>query len=481
MQGVPDQNPLLNHVVLKRIFQLFEFDTKTFATFRLVCKQWNETSLTTWRKNAWLPVTTCRQHNGVFVEDYLRLLKSPEHRYSAVPFRKYIISHWCGVIHHYQYPGEKPERLLFWETVGPLMTHLNIKSTHFYSRYYLHKILFEFTPNIESLALSNNYYLTYKCARKGLVPVLLDPDLENRISIIKANTNLTEFKFHLGHGQIFPLTWVEIFELIEKYPKEPTWNLIFLLKTIEICRTGWGPDFFRKVVELRLLNMEDKQPIAFTLQFASRLTELRFPLKILTLDVGSETDVELGKAALQLVLVGHAETLEVLKLVREEDSFSLEDFPFGIDFPKLAKFTSTGKLVKNLDFLKKMPNLEFLHLEQDAEEIYIDEDFRSVSVVLENMKQFKITNRFCSRKQISTLGKIMPNLTNITVGFKTSSGFRIACKNWKKLVYMNVYTVDSDEDAFWNSRDAQKYIKDNIYDLTNLKSLKIGEFIEYGE
>ncbi|CAL8145698.1 unnamed protein product [Orchesella dallaii] len=482
IQGVPDQNPMLNHVVLERIFKLVEFDTKTFANFRLVCKQWNETSLTTWRKNTWLSVTSNREYKGVHVEDFLQLLKSPEHRLADVPFRKYIISRWWGVLCNFEV--DQPERVVFWNTVGPLMTHLSIRSTKFLFVRNLRNVVFVFTPNLQFLELSKNHYMSQKWRE------LQEMDTKY---VCMVNKNLTHLKFNFGVEEYKYSQFSYVMDMLMRFPNiqilemthldktVATGVLIHIFTTIRHIREHRGPDYLQNLAELRLLKLDEKCRTEFTLELASLLTEHKFPLRVLTLDVGSETELDNSKEALKKVLECHAETLQELVLAREVESFSFPDFPFGIQFPKLAKLSTTGKLVQNLEFLNNMPNLEFLDLEQDAEEIHLEENFRSGSVVFEKMKQFKITSKFCSRKQISTLGQMMPNLTSITIGFKTSSGLRTAFNIWKELMYVNIYTGNSDEEEFWKSKDADKYIKDNIFNATNLKHLKIGEFVKYGE
>ncbi|CAL8145704.1 unnamed protein product [Orchesella dallaii] len=480
IHGVPDQNPMLNHVVLERIFKLVEFDTITFANFRLVCKQWNETSLTTWRKNTWLSVTTNREYKGVHVEDFLQLLKSPEHRLADVPFRKYIISRWYGVVCTHE--GEVPEQPQFWKTVGPLMTHLSIRSTHFLFLRNLRNVVIVFTPNLQFLELSKN-----KFVKKELLEL---KEMDTKY-LCMVNKNLTHLKLNIEEYKDSQTIYViemlvcfpniQILEMTHSDKTIATLQLIFIVTALHRIRKRRGPDYFQNLGELRFLKLDEKCRAKFTLEFAYLLTGVKLPLRVLTLDVGSETEVEHSKKALKKVLECHAETLQELALGGEVESFSFPDFPFGIQFPKLAKFSTIGKLVQNLEFLNNMPNLEFLDLDQVAEQIHVEEIFRSDSIVFANMKQFKITNKFCSRRQISTLGKMMPNLTSITIGFKTSSGLRTAFNIWKKLMYVNIYTGNSDEDGFWKSKDVDKYIKDNICNATNLKHLKIGEFVKYGE
>ncbi|CAL8145701.1 unnamed protein product [Orchesella dallaii] len=380
--------------------------------------------------------------------------------------------------------GEVSERVEFWKTVGPLMTHLSVRSSKVLFIRSLRNVFFVFTPNLQFLELSKNRYTSN---------TWWDLEEMDTKSVCMVNKNLTHLKFNFGVEayKYFPLTYV--MEMVTRFPNiqilemthfgrtAATLAITYILTSIRHIRERECPDCFQNFEELRLSKLDEKCGTVFTLELASAITELKFPLRVLTLDVGSETELEHSKEALQKVLEGHAETLQELVLAREVESLSFPDFPFGIQFPKLTKFSTTGKLVQNLEFLNNMPNLEFLDLEQDAEEIHLEEKFRSGSVVFEKMKQFKITNKFCSSKQISTLGKMMPNLTSITIGFKTSSGLRTAFNIWKKLIYVNIYTGNSDEDGFWKSKDADKYIKDNICNATNLKHLKIGEFVKYGE
>ncbi|CAL8071124.1 unnamed protein product [Orchesella dallaii] len=483
LQGVPEpKNPMLNHVVLERVFELAEFNFESFANYRLVCKQWYETSLPTWRKKTWLSVTARSYDDGIPVADYLQHLKSQDHRLVNVPFRKYIICMWHNAFHDFEGKLE-PEKLEFWKTVGQHITHLCIDFCSFHTTTNLRKILFEFTPNLQSLILSKNSYLDY-----GYNGQLQNLEEEQEEVSLNVNSHLTELKILETYGD-FPISWTDIIrsfpsikslQVIELDPTKGTRSLITLLKTVELLRID-NPHCLANLVELRLLELEGNRRNTFTLELATLLKRLQFPLKVLTLDVGAENDIFNVRQALQLVLEGYAETLEELTFAKKVRSFQSHDFPYGINFPKLIKFSSTGGFVQNLKFLKHMPNLELLHLEQNAGQIYLRHfgDYWSSLVLLNNLKEFKITAASCTEKQIIFLGKMMPNLTNITIGLRNKFSFKTLCRIWKDVKYLNIYTLNESEDAYWNSEKA--YIQSNMKNLKNLKSLKIGESIIYGE
>ncbi|CAL8071134.1 unnamed protein product [Orchesella dallaii] len=470
--------------VLERVFELAEFNSESFANYRLVCKQWYETSLPTWRKKAWLSVASCSDDDGIPVAEHLQHLKSQDHRLANVPFRKYIICMWHGAFHDYEGTKPEPERLEFWKTVGQQMTHLCIDFSKFYTTTNLRKILFEFTPNLQSLILSKNKYPI-----DGYNGQLQNLEEEEQEQVpLNVNSHLTEFKLLESYGD-FPISWTDIIrcfpnikslQAVERDPTKGTMSLITLLKTVEFLRID-NPHCLANLVELRLLKLEGNCRNTFTLQLATLLKRLQFPLKVLTLDVGAENDIFNVRQALQLVLEGYAETLEELTLAAEVSSFQVQDFPFGTNFPKLIKFSSKRRFVKNLKFLKHMPNLELLHLEQIENQIYLRHfgDYWSSLVLLNNLKEFKITAVSCTEKQIIFLGKMMPNLTNITIGLRNKFSFKTLCRIWKDVKYLNIYTLNESEDAYWNSERAS--IQSNIKNLKNLKSLKIGESIIYGE
>ncbi|CAL8148696.1 unnamed protein product [Orchesella dallaii] len=478
---VPEhKNPMLNHVVLERIFKIAEFDIKSFATYRLVCKQWYETSLPTWRKNAWLPVTTTRKQHGVYFEDYLQLLNSQEQRLTAVPFRKYKIRSWDGFIHR---KGEKKlERLEFWKTVGPLMTHLHLKSNHFYFNDDFRQVIYRLTPNLKSLVLGKNEY--YRPDRR----VYVIDDFEPQEMGLKVCQHLTELKVNLVEFENFPnlcieLPWhfpnIEIFEATQKVPSCATENLCGLFGFVDELRNTESSHCFKNLSELRLLDKKRRNTL--TQELALRLQRLQFPLKVLTLDVGSEEDSGDAKDTLKIVLETHAQTLEELILVREEESVPYEDFPFGIEFPKLTKIRSTGKLVKDFKFVQHMPNLEYLHLEQEGHGIHLSNIGWSNSIVNPNLKEFKITERFCGQNEIKFLGEVMPNLTKITLGLKNERCFKSICQIWKEVTDVTIYSGASVEDVYWKSEVGDKYVKESIVDLKELRCLKLGKFIKYPE
>ncbi|CAL8148678.1 unnamed protein product [Orchesella dallaii] len=479
IQGIREhKNPMLNHVVLERIFQLAEFDTKSFANYRLVCKEWYESSLQTWRKKGWISITTCHQHHGVHVEDFLQLLKSPEHRFAARPFHKYIINQWRGAIHDKDGESENPAILQFWKAVGPLMTHLNLKSSHFYFNDNFRKVIFELTPNLKSLAVGEIVYIR----RDDLFHVY---DFDPQQKGLKVCQHLTELKVNLVEFESCPMMWkellwhfpnMEIFEATRRAPGPFHWFLCELLEIFEHLRNTVGSHYFKNLSELHLLQLD-----TFTPELALVLQRLQFPLKVLTFGFGSERGIKRAKKMLRLVLKTHAQTLEELILVREEECGPYEDFPFGIQFPKLTKFRSSGKLVNNFKFVQHMPNLEYLFLEQEGHRIQLNKVGWRNSVVNLNLTEFKLTDKFCTGRELKFLGKLMPNLTKISLGLRNKECFKSLCSIWKDVTDLNIYSRDSDEDAYWKSKEGDKFMKENIDNLIELRSLKVGKLVEYPE
>ncbi|CAL8136148.1 unnamed protein product [Orchesella dallaii] len=385
------------------------------------------------------------------------------------------------------------------------MNHLDISSSDFSWRDHFRKIIFELTPNLQYLALRKN--------QLSGPDFLTGPTFDPQKQGLKVNQHLTQLIVN-GWTLEFPVTMTEllwhfpnikILESLETDPRRATWFLCGLLKKVEYLRNTVDSHYLKNLAELRLFNVEKKRRIYLSTHLALALQPLQFPLKVLALDVGSELDDGVAKEMLQIILDTHANTLEELTLARQDGSVQFPDFPFGIQFPKLDKFRSTGKLVQNLEFLKDMPNLKLLFLEQEGQEIRLSKVGSSNSFVNPNLKEFKITDKFCTDEELNFLGEIMPNLTNITLGLSNKECFKSVCRIWKDVTILNINTRDIDEDAYWKTEDANEYITTNIrnlkgkaskifnlfmhfYDEINndlynlyleLKSLNLGKFIEY--
>jgi len=84
------------------------------------------------------------------------------------------------------------------------------------------------------------------------------------------------------------------------------------------------------------------------------------------------------------------------------------------------------------------------------------------------MTKLYISNEFCTAAQIEKLGKIMPNLMELQVGFG-NHGFEVVCKIWGKMKILLIQPCQVDEDGLLGMKAGEKYQRPNV---TNLQ----GEF-----
>jgi len=246
-----------------------KFDVRQFSTFRLVCKKWNNVSLPIWRKNAKLKIfeeDVDEDNDGVLTDaGYMTLLQSPEDRYQLKkqPFRKYIITDWDLNF------DQDEEKLGFWTKVGPLMRHLCLDSCTFERVEDFRKILFELTPNLESLELNQN---KFKCDRPIQKASRLDPTRKEHLKPENVQKNLKKFKARLELEEVdydddaidwdvLPITWIELFAHfpniermllmdLENEEGSASDELVECVKSMEITRDNLGSEYFAKLKEL---------------------------------------------------------------------------------------------------------------------------------------------------------------------------------------------------------------------------------------
>jgi len=184
---------------------------------------------------------------------YMALLQSPEDSYQLKnhPFRKYKIQHWDLNL-------EDEEMLAFWTKVGPLMRHLSLHLCTFERVEDFRKILFELTPNLESLEFHGNKFPFDRPTEKAM---RLDPTRKEHLkpeNVLKSMKKLQvrwQPYFEYDHLDALPTTWIEFFvhfPNIEKIYVEHLADeeLVECVQSMEIVRENLGSEYFAKLMQL---------------------------------------------------------------------------------------------------------------------------------------------------------------------------------------------------------------------------------------
>jgi len=225
-----------------------------------------------WRKNAELVL-----HEEHFDDDnfltsvgYMTLLESPNDSYQLkrLPFRTYKI-------HNSNLDFVNEDVFSFWKKIGTLMWHLCLDMCTFKTSEDFRKIVFELTPNLESLELYANRFTEDRPSDKA---IRLDPTRKEHLKPINIQKNLKKFHADLetayddddddnstdfDSDYILPTTWMELFvhfpkidgislQSITNEDGESIEELVEFLKSMEIIRDNVGSEYFAK---LKLLDV----------------------------------------------------------------------------------------------------------------------------------------------------------------------------------------------------------------------------------
>ncbi|CAL8136275.1 unnamed protein product [Orchesella dallaii] len=518
------RNPLLDHVIVEHLFSVIPFDTKNFANFRLVCKLWCKESLPIWRKNAQIFVTDAKKmnaNNHIHYNKYICLFDSKYDLYQLRkhPFRKFAIKHW-----DLRFDGRKNSgRLKFWEKIGPLMTSLYMEECDIYRLEDFRKVLFEITPNLESLFLIKNIY---RIDRPDESEVRLDPNRDEHRKPEFIQKNLTTLEICLEVGDLFhfsmeelvnddyiwnveelPITWMELlihFPMIQNMwlswlSEYDGWDALEeCLVSMQLIRDALDePQYFSSLTHLNMNNVGIYGYRRFPRDIAKLLERLNFPLKTLNMDLGKRT----SDGALKLLFETHADTLEGLKLTWRKNSQLFFNFPCGVNLSALKILEASDPSILNLSFLKHTPNLRILSMYNKGDiyhpnpqensikkmgetkpgvkpkvfEVISKTNFEAFNngLVLPYMEKFLMSEEICDGSQIELLSKLMPNLKHLRIGLG-NEGFQMVCKVWKKLEQLQVNPFQVDEMGLLGVSEGKRYHLPNLTDLKDLRVLQLG-------
>ncbi|CAL8135865.1 unnamed protein product [Orchesella dallaii] len=528
-----NQNPMLNHVILRILFGLIPFKLEEFKNFRLVSRVWNDCAVTFVHQNAWLKLDILNQTmfqnlhgdgEGSWIrspllelisrcsEDYPdQLDPNPLLQGTLHSFKKFLLSKQ-RVWDVYQPPDVNS----LWQTCGPLMTHLDISDSYINSNDF-RRIIFEFTPNLQVFIFKKCNFRadasTSAIAPRGLV---WDDRFRPQQSTI--NKNLTHLTIMcddtLDHG--FPINWIEFacyFPNLKNMKlglhawrnKVAIRSLEKFLRAVILVRQNCGQHYLAQLEHLDIL----ENPCNISLDRLPRtvlllLRQLAFPLATLALDIG-DTHYRVDRLALKNTLELHSSSLQNLTLHR---GYYQHPFSSSFRLPNLTKLILIGHIPKNLYFLKHLPMLkvfvllhehssvDVLNMKQEWSTMYsglkigfgyasyiplpfhvienTDFSLRKLrGVVLPNLETFIVGTELCKWKQIRNLAKLMPNIKTLQLG-TGNGGFRMVCKYWSQLEHMHVEPMDVTEFGIFGVQNGERYRLPNITDLKSLKTISLG-------
>ncbi|CAL8105399.1 unnamed protein product [Orchesella dallaii] len=525
------QNPMLNYVILKNVFDLVPFKLEEFKNFRLVSHVWNECAVPVVRKNAWLNLNANAEthfHNDGRVLRHIPLLDSISYCLQksqelslflngTLRFKKYLISKELLMI--------MPERhwINFWGKFGPLMTHLDI-SDAFIDAKDFREILFELTPNLKVLIFKRNYLSQTAISSIASNVLVWDERYRPQESSINKNlTHLTIMNVNIEYTGL-PFSWIDIICHFPnlKYLKLSLWSIpdgLLALRSFEeflqaviLVRQNCGQHHLVQLQHLDIMEIpENKLFTCLPRRILDLLRQLAFPLSSLGLDIGGEHN-RVDRLALKNTLELYSTSLQNLTVYR---GFCFKPFlRFHFQLPHLTQLKLIGYIPKNLYFLKELPMLKTFVLLDEFSSVGVlnmktdwSATFRAMKFkakirsnpfydynnlfprntifsfpnfrgrILPNLETLVVGTQFVDGKQMKNLAKLAPNMKTLQLGMG-NSGFRIVCKYWSQLEHMHVVPMDVDEDGIFGVSNGERFRLPNIRDLKSLKSISLGPYSE---
>ncbi|CAL8133299.1 unnamed protein product [Orchesella dallaii] len=504
-------NPMLLYPVLKKIFESRIFNRADLKNFRLVCKEWSNASLERWRKEATLTLTDDPppSHNGdnsasensktkgLTLSEFLDMVDMPGDPFQLLQtnkFRSYNIKFSQDLC------LSQPDRRIFWDKIGPLMTHLNISNSKISSVQDLAEILFQDIPNLEDFAFVNDFPLdrnklpypfgSYEAQMHGFMS-----NWDDRLRPLSDQilTKLTKLDINLK-SKCFPLSWVyflgrvpNIKELTLRsfstlFYEAPTSDGEFdltndleeLVRSLVTVRETLGPSYFSQLKGLHLLNFDDSgrfQP--FLLE---PLRDLRLGITFLSFDITPIHSVIAFREMLRM----YSDTLEKLNIFRAHKCNTHRThlpLTHGVELLHLKELYLSDQIFGNLDFKKNLSNLRTLELDYcSCLRNCTSYDFSSgdlQNVVLPLMQELLLSKELCRGVIVKKLGRLMPNLKKLRIGLG-SNGFTTLCKTWKDLESLEIEPNAVTESAILGGAGDRKYSVPNITDLKELTSFTMG-------
>ncbi|CAL8131073.1 unnamed protein product [Orchesella dallaii] len=508
-------NPMLQYPVLKTIFEVRILNTADLKNARLVCKEWAKASLDRWRQEATLTLTDDvppstdddnsdstsenRKLHGLTLSEFLEIVNMPGDPFQLLKtnFKKYKIKFRQGLC------LSQPEKRIFWEKIGPLMSHLNISGfTKIASVEDLAGILFKDVPNLESLS-----YFSYFSLDKDELPY---PRESNDVSIpwnwderlrpmdFQILKKLTKLEI-IMKTKCFPVSWIyflarvpNIKELtLRSFPfllnvrqdEEVTNELSVFFRSLRTIQETLGLNYFSQLSKLRIFGVRGDYELAEVspMEILSPLQNLCLPLTALSFEISFRNSILLFPEILKLCSKTLVKLGVYLSRRRRKIPWD-QEFLYGVDLPHLKELCLSDPTLKNLNFLRKLPNLRTLELNYCW---FINEfnvgNFSSVvrssrvwkNVVLPQMEELILREEICDRNTVEWLGRVMPNLKKLKMGL-SNQGFAAVCNTWKHLETLVVQPNFVTESAILGTVWARKYSVPNITDLKELTSFAMG-------
>ncbi|CAL8143485.1 unnamed protein product [Orchesella dallaii] len=509
-----DDNPMLLYPVLKKIFESSIFNRADLKNFRLVCKEWSNVSLDRWRKEATLNLTDHpppspdddniesssegSRTKALTLSEFLDMVDTPGDRFQLLGtnnFRKFNIKFRQDL-----YLSGTDKRI-FWEKLGPLMTHLNISNSKISSLQDLAGILFKDIPNIQCLTYVNDFpfgrdgdelpypFGNYETRMQGFTSTwneLLRP-MNGQIL-----TKLTKLDINLKL-KCFPLSWVYFFGRVPNIKEltlrsvstdfyevsdagESTNDLLSLVQSLVTVRETLGPSYFSQLKGLHLLNFVDRG--VFPPSILAPLHDLPLGITFLSFDMTLLHSVIAFREMLRL----YSDTLEKLYIFQvhhcDRPRVYIPPQPtHEVKLPNFKEYYLSDPIFHVLDYLKNLSNLRTLELDYCIclRNCISDDCSRGdlQNLVLPQIEELLLSKELCRGVIVKKLGWMMPNLKKLRVGLG-SDGFAMLCETWKDLESLEIEPNEVTESAILGSAGGRKYSVPNITDLKELTSFTMG-------
>ncbi|CAL8146958.1 unnamed protein product [Orchesella dallaii] len=482
---VSDKNPFLNHLILETLFKVASVEA--LRDFRLVNKLWWEKSLPHFRSNYRLSFQGEFEAHSVpweKVDQFLEWVNLPNDPFllQKYPFQKYNVSNWRLRLNN------NPGLHQFWEDFGPLMKDLKIENCRLYGVTDTERILFDLTPNLESLTLNWNWYHQLSRAEREAEPkrgevVVPNLNLKKLIISLKEELIFVEPEYPeyessrrgRSNDEFLPISWTNILKTFpnlkglqlehidsdqnEYEETEGGYSSINTLLSVARRLRETTANAYQ-IEELNIVNAQENALYSFPRSTLNRLLKLQFPLTQLELDIGVHT----GSSDFKKILEMYCETLKVLKVYRAPYTSAFTRFPFGVVMKSLEELQLKGPIATSLVFLENTPNLKILRILNQNHYLAYDKFFRAESrhgsddsdgfnavlwdyqepismieqtdfsqlenKVNSNLVEFVNGDEVCTGEQMRSLAKVMPNLQRLRIGVG-DDGFRVLCDEWK--------------------------------------------------
>ncbi|CAL8137832.1 unnamed protein product [Orchesella dallaii] len=516
-QQLDNKNPMLNHVIIKKIFDLIPFKLEEFKNFRLVSHEWNNCAVKFLHQNTWLKLNK-RDETHTTLMDLISHSLKKSHELNplfneTLGFKKYLISmqmFWSMDTHLCL--------LNFWKKFGSRMTHLEISDTHMFPKD-LVRIMLELTPNLQVFIYKNNGFFldqTKISSNAGNVLVWDEGFRPQQSSINKNLTHLTIMNLDIEReGFIF--NWIDIIchfpnmknltlGIYSKSNYLALRSLEEVLQAVILVRQNCGQHYLAELEHLDIMEIPESFLYQLPLNILLLLRKLAFPLSTLALDIGTRHN-RVDRLALKNTLELHSASLQNLTLYQR---LRIEPSSMYFQLPHLTQLILLEFVPKNLYFLRGLPMLKTCvildgyssvgvsNMKMDWSATFGDRKYRVLhttnglfysrentnfscrnfgGVILANLETLVVGTQVVDGTEMKNLAKLMPNIKTLQMGMG-NAGFRMVCNYWTKMEHLHVEPMDINENGIFGVVNGERYRLPSIKDLKSLKTISLGNSSE---